>query len=83
MAFWTLGRVKLEVRNNLDDPQGTYLTDDFLDPKIQTVYEKFATQANRHEFKVLRRRSRRAEHPACAHRTWPASRRLVVPSINW
>lgn len=44
MAFWTLGRVKLEVRNNLDDPQGTYLTDDFLDPKIQTVYEKFTSK---------------------------------------
>ena len=44
MAFWTLGRVRAEVQNNLDDPQGTYLDSAFLDPKIQTVYERYASE---------------------------------------
>ena len=35
---WTLGQVKARVRNLLDDPQGSYLTDDFIVPLINEVY---------------------------------------------
>jgi hypothetical protein len=35
---WTLGQVKARVRNLLDDPQGSYLTDDFITPLINEVY---------------------------------------------
>lgn len=42
--MWTLGRVKEEVRSNLDDPQGSYTGDAFIVPKIQAVYEKFASE---------------------------------------
>ena len=31
---WTLGQVKARVRNLLDDPQGSYLTDDFIFSKF-------------------------------------------------
>ena len=36
--------MRSEVQNNLDDPNGTYLDSDFLDPKIQTVYERFTSE---------------------------------------
>ena len=35
---WTLGQVKARVRNLLDDPQGSYLTDAFLVPLISEVW---------------------------------------------
>jgi hypothetical protein len=35
---WTVGQVKARVRNLLDDPQGSYLTDDFIIPLINEVY---------------------------------------------
>jgi hypothetical protein len=35
---WTLAQVKARVRNLLDDPQGSYLTDDFIVPLINEVY---------------------------------------------
>lgn len=41
---WTLGQVKARVRNLLDDPQGSYLTDEFLAPLIQEVYEDANSQ---------------------------------------
>lgn len=41
---WTLGQVKARVRNLLDDPQGSYLTDDFLVPLIQEVYDDANSQ---------------------------------------
>jgi hypothetical protein len=42
--MWTLGRVKAEIRSNLDDPQGSYTDDAFILPKIQAVYEKYASE---------------------------------------
>lgn len=36
---WTLGQVRLRVLNLLDDPQGTYITPDFVNPLINEVYE--------------------------------------------
>jgi hypothetical protein len=41
---WTLGQVKARVRNLLDDPQGTYLTDDFITPLIQETYDDANSQ---------------------------------------
>jgi hypothetical protein len=41
---WTLGQVKARVRNLLDDPQGSYLTDDFILPLISEVYEDANSQ---------------------------------------
>lgn len=41
---WTLGQVKGRVRNLLDDPQGSYLTDDFVTPLIQEVYDDANSQ---------------------------------------
>ncbi|HEV2275612.1 MAG TPA: hypothetical protein VGR96_15680 [Acidobacteriaceae bacterium] len=41
---WTLGQVKARVRNLLDDPQGSYLTDDFIVPLIQEVYDDANSQ---------------------------------------
>lgn len=41
---WTLGQVKARVRNLLDDPQGSYLTDSFLDPLICEVYDDANSQ---------------------------------------
>jgi hypothetical protein len=41
---WTLGQVKARVRNLLDDPQGSYLTDDFVIPLIQEVYDDANSQ---------------------------------------
>jgi hypothetical protein len=41
---WTLGQVKARVRNLLDDPQGSYLTDDFITPLIQEVYDDANSQ---------------------------------------
>ena len=35
---WTLAQVKARVRILLDDPQGSYLTDDFIVPLINEVY---------------------------------------------
>ena len=41
---WTLGQVKARVRNLLDDPQGSYLTDAFLVPLIAEVYDDVNSQ---------------------------------------
>ena len=41
---WTLGQVKARVRNLLDDPQGSYLTDDFITPLISEVYDDANSQ---------------------------------------
>jgi hypothetical protein len=41
---WTLGQVKARVRNLLDDPQGSYLTADFIVPLIQEVYDDANSQ---------------------------------------
>ncbi len=41
---WTLGQVKARVRNLLDDPQGSYLTDGFLVPLIGEVYDDANSQ---------------------------------------
>jgi hypothetical protein len=41
---WTLGQVKGRVRNLLDDPQGSYLTDDFIIPLINEVYSDANSQ---------------------------------------
>lgn len=41
---WTLGQVKARVRNLLDDPQGSYLTDAFLVPLIGEVYDDVNSQ---------------------------------------
>jgi hypothetical protein len=41
---WTLGQVKARVRNLLDDPQGSYLTDDFITPLINEVYADVNSQ---------------------------------------
>ena len=41
---WTLGQVKARVRNLLDDPQGSYLTDSFLVPLICEVYDDANSQ---------------------------------------
>ena len=41
---WTLGQVKARVRNLLDDPQGSYLTDDFITPLICEVYDDANSQ---------------------------------------
>lgn len=41
---WTLGQVKARVRVLLDDPQGSYLTDDFILPLIAEVYEDANSQ---------------------------------------
>lgn len=41
---WTLGQVKARVRALLDDPQGSYLTDDFIVPLISEVYEDANSQ---------------------------------------
>jgi hypothetical protein len=41
---WTLGQVKARVRNLLDDPQGSYLTDSFLVPLICEVYDDVNSQ---------------------------------------
>jgi hypothetical protein len=41
---WTLGQVKGRVRNLLDDPQGSYLTDAFIVPLINEVYDDANSQ---------------------------------------
>jgi hypothetical protein len=41
---WTLGQVKARIRNLLDDPQGSYLTDDFIIPLIAEVYDDANSQ---------------------------------------
>lgn len=41
---WTFGQVKARVRNLLDDPQGSYLTDDFIGPLVNEVYEDANSQ---------------------------------------
>lgn len=41
---WTLGQVKARVRNLLDDPQGSYLTDDFITPLICEIYDDANSQ---------------------------------------
>lgn len=41
---WTLAQVKARVRNLLDDPQGTYLTDAFIVPLINEVYDDANSQ---------------------------------------
>lgn len=41
---WTLGQVKARVRNLLDDPQGSYLTDAMLVPLISEVYDDANSQ---------------------------------------
>jgi hypothetical protein len=41
---WTLGQVKARVRNLLDDPQGSYLTDAFIEPLINEVYDDANSQ---------------------------------------
>lgn len=41
---WTLGQVKARVRNLLDDPQGSYLTDSFIVPLINEVYDDANSQ---------------------------------------
>jgi hypothetical protein len=41
---WTLGQVKARVRNLLDDPQGSYLTDDFIIPLVAEVYDDANSQ---------------------------------------
>ena len=41
---WTLAQVKARVRNLLDDPQGSYLTDDFIVPLINEVYSDANSQ---------------------------------------
>lgn len=41
---WTLGQVKARVRALLDDPQGSYLTDSFIVPLINEVYEDANSQ---------------------------------------
>jgi hypothetical protein len=41
---WTLGQVKARVRNLLDDPQGSYLTDAFVVPLICEVYDDANSQ---------------------------------------
>lgn len=41
---WTLGQVKARVRNLLDDPQGSYLTDAFIVPLINEVYQDACSQ---------------------------------------
>lgn len=35
---WTLGEVRARVRSLVDDPQGSYVTNDFVDPLINEVY---------------------------------------------
>jgi hypothetical protein len=39
-----MGQVKARVRNLLDDPQGSYLTDDFIVPLICEVYDDANSQ---------------------------------------
>lgn len=41
---WTLGQVKARVRSLLDDPQGSYLTDAFIVPLINEVYQDACSQ---------------------------------------
>lgn len=41
---WTFGQVKARVRNLLDDPQGSYLTDDFIGPLVNEAYEDMNSQ---------------------------------------
>lgn len=41
---WTLGQLKARVRNLLDDPQGSYLTDAFIVPLINEVYDDSNSQ---------------------------------------
>lgn len=41
---WTLGQVKSRVRNLLDDPNGSYLTDSFIVPLIAEVYDDVCSQ---------------------------------------
>lgn len=41
---WTLGQVKARVRALLDDPQGSYLTDDFIVPLINETYADACSQ---------------------------------------
>lgn len=41
---WTFGQVKARVRNLLDDPQGSYLTDDFIGPLVNEAYEDLNSQ---------------------------------------
>jgi hypothetical protein len=42
--MWNLAQVKARVRNLLDDPQGSYLTDDFIIPLINEVYSDANSQ---------------------------------------
>lgn len=41
---WTLGQVKARVRNLLDDPDGSYLTDGFIVPLICETYDDANSQ---------------------------------------
>lgn len=41
---WTLAQVKARVRSLLDDPQGSYLTDSFIVPLINQVYDDCNSQ---------------------------------------
>ena len=41
---WTLAQVKARVRTLLDDPQGSYLTDNLLVPLISEVYDDANSQ---------------------------------------
>lgn len=41
---WTLGQVKARVRSLLDDPNGSYLSDDFTIPLINEVYSDINSQ---------------------------------------
>jgi hypothetical protein len=41
---WTLGQVKARVRSLLDDPDGSYLSDSFLVPLINEVYDDANSQ---------------------------------------
>lgn len=41
---WTLAQTKARVRALLDDPAGSYLTDDFIVPLIQEVYDDANSQ---------------------------------------
>ena len=39
MSNWTVGRVKARARALVDDPRGSWCTDDFLVPLIQDLYD--------------------------------------------
>ena len=41
---WTLAQVKARVRTLLDDPQGSWVTDSFIVPEINQVYEDCNSQ---------------------------------------